>query len=219
MELVSKYKDLAEFIYYLSGPFMLVGLAIGLLQLRAFKTESETRFKRETIITTLTILEQKIDAIDKFHEIAFGHESFDEMPEETYKHLGFSKSSSQFNPEWLAWYQHENQIDFQNAMTNALNSLEGLASYIFSGVTDEELCYKIDHHRVMYYIKTTQVYWAEARDDDDNHIYEGIHNLYKLWQQRMLHEDGQKELKAAKTKVSASPKPQSQNIYGVKSRD
>jgi hypothetical protein len=218
MDAVLKYKEIAEFIYYVSSPLMLVGIAIALLQLRAFKTESETRFKRETIITTLTILEQKIDQIEKFYDAVYDHESADRMPQVTHKLVGYSKASSRFDDAWLEWYHHDDQVDFQNAVTNVVNSLEGLASYIFSGVTDEELCYKIDHRRVLYYIEATQAYWAEARDDDEHHVFEGIHNLYTLWTERMAHDDGQKALKAAKSKASSSPRPSLLPIFGVNSR-
>ncbi|GFM80324.1 hypothetical protein PSCICN_10160 [Pseudomonas cichorii] len=218
MEFIEKYKDLAEFIYYLSGPLILLGLIIALLQLKAFKNESSIRFKRETIATTLTILEQKLDQIEDSYNACFEDELAEEMPEAKHPKLGFSKNSSQFDQDWLDWYTHDDQVVFFNRVTDTLNAIETLSQYIFSGITDEELCYKLDHIRAMHYIEVTREYWAESRAEDDSHLYEGIYSLYILWGQKMQHDKSQKELVLAANNARSKPRPKPRLILGVHER-
>lgn len=216
MEFIKTYKDVAEFIYYITGPFILVGIGIAIMQLKAFKAESETRFKRETIITTLTILEQKLEQISDFYDIAFEGDLTDSMPEAQHEQLGVSMASSRLDSKWVEWYHDEDQFDFNNSVTNLLNAIEGLASYIFSGVTDEELCYKLEHTRTMFYIDLTQEYWAECREHDDSALFEGIHNLQVLWSEKLNHDESQKALISASKIAKSNPRPKSQIILGVK---
>ncbi|MGE7815908.1 DUF4760 domain-containing protein [Pseudomonas sivasensis] len=209
-------KEIAEFIYYLSWPVVIFGIRAAWLQLKAFNDESTTRFKRESIITSIEILEKKSDQINASFCKAFELESLAGAPKHLLPIIGYSSTHNTFSEEWKKWYYAEDQIEFSNHITDSLNHLETLSQYVFSGVADEEMCYKFECAPILKFINEMMLYIAEARTDDDDPLYEGIVNLHKTWTARLHHDTSQKELVKAKQNAGAQKAPKAIPVLGVK---
>lgn len=215
MDFIERYRPIAEFIYFVSGPLVLIGVIATFLQLLAFKKDSITRFKRETIITTMDILERKLVQISEHYGDAFSYPSYPESPQPNVEITGHSSKHNTFNPDWIAWYTHEDNLDFYNNISNTLNDLESLAQYIYSGVTDEEMCFKLEHTSVIYYINELLPYIVQSRSDDEDHMYENIVRLHKEWTAKLHHDKTRKELIRTTEALNANPRPKSEKPIGL----
>lgn len=209
-------KEIAEFLYYLSWPVVIFGIRAAWLQLKAFNDESETRFKRESIIISIDILEKKIDQIGESFYKAFEHPSHNTIPKHNHQFVGYSTASNNLSKEWLKWYQDPDQTEFFNHITDSLNHLETLSQYLFSGVADEEMCYKLEHSMILKFINDMMIYLVESRTTEDDALYEGIVNLHKTWTARLNHDVSLKQLTLAQSNFNSHVKPQRGPVLGEK---
>lgn len=209
-------KEIAEFIYYLSWPVVIFGIRAAWLQLKAANDESTIRFKRESIITSIEILERKMDQINASYCKAFELESAAEEPKHSSAIIGYSSTHNIFSEEWKEWYRDDDQVEFSNHITDSLNHLETLSQYVFSGVADEEMCYRLECAPVLKFINDMMFFLVEARTADDDPLYEGIVNLHQTWTARLHHDASQKELIKAQQNAVAKKAPKSQPVLGVK---
>ncbi|MCU1752176.1 hypothetical protein [Pseudomonas sp. 6D_7.1_Bac1] len=209
MEFIEKYRPYAEFAYFVSWPLILLGVAVAIYQLKAFKKEAKTRFQRETIAMSISILDRKLQSIEEYATNAFRESSYLDSPEFSGEIIGLSSAESTFNQEWLDWYESDDAIPFSHLVTLALNDMENFAHYIYSGITDEELCYKLEHNFILSNIEGFLPYIAHARDDEDHVVYESIARLYRDWSDKAAHDKTQKELKKIATKLKENKRPES----------
>lgn len=209
-------KEIAEFLYYLSWPVVIFGIRAAWLQLKAFNVESETRFKRESIIISIDILEKKIDQIGESFYKAFEHPSCNTAPEHNQQFVGYSTASNTLSEEWLNWYRDSDQIEFFNHITDSLNHLETLSQYLFSGVADEEMCYKLEHSMILKFINEMMIYIVESRTTEDDPLYEGIVKLHKTWTARLNHDNSLKQLAQAQSNVNSHVRPKRAPVLGEK---
>ncbi|MDD1009397.1 hypothetical protein M5G27_18130 [Pseudomonas shahriarae] len=205
-------KDYAEFIYYLCGPLVLAGVIVAIYQLRAFKEEANIRFRRETINTSISMLERKLTNIYRASNRAFSLPQYRKSPDFTGTIVSFCKSKSTFNQEWLDWYEGVDALAFCAEIDLALTELEHIAHYLYSGITDEELCYKLEHSSILGYIKSFEEYIAHARENEEHVIYEGIVRLYSEWSKKAEHDNSKKELEKITAQLENVKRPQSQKI-------
>lgn len=208
-------KDVAEFIYYLSWPVVIFGIRATWLQLKAFNQETKTRFKRESIMTSIEVLERKLDQIETSYLNAFEHSSTADTPEHNISFIGYSKASNTIPQSWLDWYENNDQIKFKNHITDSLNHMETLSQYIFSGVADEDMCYKLEHTMILGLINDMMIYLVESRSSEDDMLYEGIVNLHQSWTARLHHDTSLKELTKAQQNFSARTRPKSKPVLGI----
>lgn len=188
MEFIEKYRDLAEFIYFLSGPLLLGGLLVGMFQLRQFRNESLARFTRETINTSLSILDSKIREIASLEKKAFNCQEFLLLPEFEGEIKGYSANNIECTNEWLNIFNSEKCAEFYNLVMNVLNEIETLSQYIFSGITDEELCYQLEGSLILSYIDNLEVYMAAQRENEEDTLYENIIKLKRHWDEKSEHD-------------------------------
>lgn len=209
-------KEIAEFIYYLSWPVVIIGIRAAWLQLKASNDESATRFKRESIIISIEILEKKMDQINTSYCKAFELEVAADEPEHPDTFIGYSSVHNVFPDEWKKWYYDLDQADFSNHITDSLNHLETLSQYVFSGVADEDMCYKLESTPILKLINSMMLYLVEARTSDDDPLYEGIVNLHQTWTARLHHDTSQKELIKAQQNAVARKAPERVPVLGIK---
>lgn len=210
------FKDIAELIYYLSWPIILLGIGAAWLQLKAFNKESTTRFKRESIVTSIEILERKLGQIAVTFCDAFEYPGYSKSPKPNSPMTGYSSIHNVLDQNWLDWYHHNNQTDFYNNITECMNHFETLSQYVFSGVADEEMCYKFEHALVLKYLDDLMPYIIESRVDDEDPLYEGIVHLHQTWTARLLHDKSQKDLARAVNMANSQVSPQPNPVLGVK---
>jgi hypothetical protein len=209
-------KEIAEFVYYLSWPVVIFGIRAAWLQLKASNDESATRFKRESIITSIEILERKMDQINISFCKAFDLETSADEPEHPYEIIGYSSAHNIFTDDWKKWYYDADQTEFSNHITDSLNHLETLSQYVFSGVADEDMCYKLESTPILKFINDMMLYLVEARTTDDDPLYEGIVNLHQTWTAKLHHDASQKELIKAQQNAVARKAPERFPVLGVK---
>lgn len=213
-QLITEYRPLAEFVYFVSSPLLIIGVCATFLQLREFKKDSRTRFKRETIASTMDVLERKLTLISDNYCNAFSDPCYACSPPPL-QTTGYSSANNTFDPEWLEWYISDERIEFRNKITDTLNNLESLAQYIYSGLTDEEMCFKLEHSVVIHYINELMPYIAQSREHDDDHLFESIVKLHADWTKKL---DYDKTLKAqikSNQILASNPRPRSEKPIGA----
>lgn len=216
MDFITEYRPYAEFAYFVSWPLILLGAGIAIYQLKAFKEEAKIRFKRETIALSISILDRKLQSIEALTNQAFQDSSYQESPEFTGEIVGLSRAGSTFNQDWLDWYESDEAIPFFNYLVLVLNDIENFAHYIYSGITDEELCYRLEHYFILSNIESFLPYIAHAREEEDHVVYEGIAKLYRDWSDKAAHDKTQKELKKISTQLNEQKRPVSLTSLGLK---
>ncbi len=98
---IQKYKDLAEFIYFLTGPLMLVGVIVAIVQLYFYNRDMKTKIERESLQLSLATLERKFTEIDTAQSKAFKYESDAEIPSFEGEVKGFSRELIECENDWL----------------------------------------------------------------------------------------------------------------------
>ncbi|MNJ49260.1 hypothetical protein D3C77_444790 [compost metagenome] len=209
MEFITTYRPYAEFAYFLSWPLLLATVIVALLQIKAFKEEARTRFKREIIAASISVLESKLLSIANHYERAHNDECESTPPDFKGDIVDVKYSTSFFDSEWLEWYENHSEAKFRNSINSTINEIEILANYIYSGITDEELCYKLERHSILGYIQDLLPYIAFARTDDRLVVYENTVKLYIDWSNKVEHDKSQNQLKAIEEQLQKQKRPDS----------
>lgn len=194
---------------------MTIGIIVAISQLKASKKEALTRFKRETVVATLDILERKMVQTSSITETVFNHPSFLKAPAIDKNALKTSRANSTFNEEWLEWYVDYEQVEFVNLMADLLNQYELLAQYIFSGIMDEDLCYNMQGDHIIRSLEIIKEFWVEARKTEEDKTGEHIAMLYTRWSSRLEHDEHLKAHSALSTKLKSRTPTKSTKIIGL----
>lgn len=214
MEFVTKYKDIAEFVYYLSGPLMLIGLVIGLYQLKYLKKDIATRVSRESTLLSVSIMEDKFKELSKLVLVAFNNEKFPYIPEFEGNVSGFIKSDIDCENDWLQEMESGQHSDFEQAVTDCLCCLETMAQYINTGICDDEKCYKLEGPLFIHYVDDLKEHIAFDRENKDDKLYENIISLYQLWSNRLNHDKLLKKRTEINSELIATKRPRALKVIG-----
>jgi len=214
VEFITKYKDIAEFIYFLSGPLMLIGLVIGLYQLKYLKKDISVRVSRESILLSVSIMEDKFKELNKHTEKAFNDDHFPDRPFFEGKVAGFHRSTIESENDFLSQMESMEHSEFVNSIYDCLGSLETLAQYINSGVCDEEKCYRLEGPLFISHVDDLREFIAFERKNEDDNLYENIVSLYQLWAARLEHDNLLKKSNEINTKLKYSRKPRALKVIG-----
>jgi len=215
MEFIEKYKDVAEFVYYLTGPFLLIGLVVAIAQLYVFRKEAVIRFSRETINNSISILERKVkelrDAQDELWEVEkeLDFPSYDGELSELSKN-GFGESC-----EWLARLHHDDCMEIVNSATQLCNEIEVFAHYVFSGITDEDMCFDLQGTLFLAYMEDNKHYLAALRENGDDETYKSAVKLYELWSIKNEHNTALKEFSRSYHKLKGQKRPCAKKPIGL----
>lgn len=211
MEFVSKYKDIAEFVYFLSGPLLLIGLIIGIYQIKYLKRDLSIRVSRESMLLSVSIMEDKFKDIRRvISDVSKEHFILEFNGEVN----GFEISTIVDKDNWKEQYESDEYYEFRSSTKSCLNSLETLAQYIYSGICDEQLCYKLENTLFIDYVEYFQQYIAIARKNEDDPTYEHIIKLYYLWHKRLEHDNLSNDRNKINTKLSKVHKPNFLKVIG-----
>lgn len=211
MEFVTKYRDIAEFVYFLSGPFLLIGLIIGIYQIKYLKRDLSIRVSRESMLLSVSMMEDKFKDISRVINNASSNHLILEFDGEV---NGFDMSTIVDKGNWKDQYYSDKYYEFNSSIKSCLSSLETLAQYIFSGICDEQLCYKLENTQFINYVEYFQQYIAIARKNEDDPIYEHIVKLYYLWHKRLEHDNLSNERNKINTKLTKVHKPNFLKVMG-----
>ena len=212
MEFITEYRDVVEFIYFLSGPLMLGGLVIAIFQLRQLKNDSNVKISRESMINSLSILERKLSKISKAHMKSFYNEEYATLPKFDGNEEALCRESSKCSKEWEESFR--NTTTFFYLVVDSLNHLEVLSQYILSGVLDEEKCYELEGSSLLNYLSDFQPYFSVLRPNSESKIYNNLVTLYKLWKQKSEHDLLTSEHNKIQSKLSISQRPHALKIIG-----
>lgn len=214
MGFIEKYRSVAEFIYFVSNSFLVVGLFIAISQLKQLRKESDVRISREAKNLTLSLLERKLKEIGSSQDIIYGHDFYNEMPGFEGEINGFCKAKVNVKNNWLIVFESNDAIDFTSVIGNFLNELETLAQYILSGLVDEELSYKLEGELILNYINEYKLYIAVFRKSEEDKLYEHIIELNKIWSQKQAHDKLTNEHEKLASKLKSKIRPKSVGVIG-----
>lgn len=191
MEISGASMKIAEFFYYLSGPFIILLLLVAILQLRTgvnqlllTRSEIAIRFKRESILLSLDLCEKGIKKINlshkKYHEI---------ISKNKYNHYQrklntFDKSSFDKNCAWLDSFFNDDNVMIHDAAVDVLNELEVFAHYALSGVLDEPFAYNAEGDIYISIMKDMKPCIAAIRDSHDSSNLAKSIKLYGMWEKK-----------------------------------
>lgn len=214
MEFVAKYRTVAEFAYFLSWPLLILGVAVGIFQLREFKKEALTRFRRESTLLSLEISERKIKSIiDLAYQ--FGCLSDQHAPVMVNK---LTKSSDFDEKEvslWNEWYDNDENNEAVNFSIDVLNELEAFAHYINSGIVDEELCYQLQWAPVLTNIELFYNYLSFFQLRGGEHVYEHVLLLHNSWSQKSKYDATMKAHHKLGNELKNTTRPEKKRPIGA----
>lgn len=214
MEFIKDYRAIAEFVYFLCGPLMLLGIIVGVFQIFYFKKDMSIRVTREATLMSLSVLEKKINELNDYWEFAFDDERFPDRPGFEGEVNGLYLSKLVCSNDFVAKMNAPEHMRFSNAITRCLWCLENLAQYINSGICDEEKCYKLEGPVVVSYVESLKEFIALDRESEDDHVYENIVSLYNIWVVRLEHDNLLKKSQEIKSKLDNAQRPAPLKIIG-----
>lgn len=214
MEFISKYKDIAEFVYYLSGPLMLLGVVVGIYHIKHLKRDISIRISRESTLLSVSVMEKKFNELSDFIDAAFNDDKYPDRPYFEGEVTGFHRATINCTNDFIKDMESGDHIKFENSISSCLCCLETLAQYINSGICDEERCYKLEGPLFVSYVEYFRAFIALDRKDADDHLYENIVSLYKLWTARLEHDNLLKKSNEINNKLKNIQKPNSLKIIG-----
>ncbi|MHA2815067.1 DUF4760 domain-containing protein [Vibrio campbellii] len=180
-DFISKYKDLAEFIYYLTGPLTLIGVVVAMVQLYFYRQDMKIKIKRESLQLSLATLERKFAEIDAAETKAFECDDYDDFPVFEGEIKGLRRDLIYCSNDWLEKMDEDDAPDFTYKMMLCLNHLETLSQYILSGICDENQCFKLEGPLFLSYVENLKEFIAHARTEGNETSYENIVTLYDMW--------------------------------------
>lgn len=214
MEFIKNYRDIAEFVYFLSGPFMLAGLAIGILQLRHFKNEIRIRIDRESVLLSVSILEDKFKELSKLCSTAFNEDNHPDFPVYTGKVNSFHRDGLQGDEDFITQMKSDQHRNFDSAIGDCLCCLETLAQYINSGICDEQKCYELEGPLFVSYVNDFQEFIAFDREHANDKLYENMISLYHRWTSRLEHDNLLEKSNEINSRLKNNPRPSYLPIIG-----
>jgi len=226
MNFINEYKNLVEFIYFISGPLMFLGIIIAIRQLHFIKKEANQRFTRETILISLNMLDKKTEHLSKLQDLLWDAEANAEA--ETKEDAQENEPAPEFDGKidtiyigginnsdnWLSWLQTDEAYDvLYNAIT-LCNELESISHYIYSGIIDEEMCFNLQGNLIISYIESNLHYIAQSRKTHESSTYEGIIKLYSDWHNKIKRDTLVKKHKKLSQEIKDTPKPTNVKVIG-----
>lgn len=212
MEFITKYKPFAEFLYFLSWPITLIAALAVIYQIIEFRKEARTRFTRETISTTLEVLDRKIKSLEALTHAAFTKDDARNIPQQGLVVEGYCKSKVKCDPSWLKWYFSEEGLEFRNDIIDTLNEFETLAHYIYSGIVDEDLCYNLESFYILTILKDLQPFIALSIDEEHSGLYKNLVKLHTNWTQRFSLDETTKNHDELTRTLAKMPNPKTQKV-------
>lgn len=212
MDFIIKYRTLAEFCYFLSWPVTLLAALAVIYQIIEFRKEAKTRFTRETISTTLEILDRKIKSIEALCHEAFSKRGVITHPKDSLKISGFCYDKVICDPEWMEWYSSDEAVHFRNDIITILNEFETLANYIYSGIVDEDICYDLESYYVLSVFEDLIIFIALNIEEENSRLYTNLVKLYLNWTQRVALDKTTKNHEELSQALASMPKPKPHKI-------
>ena len=214
MDFIAQYKPLVEFLYLLSGPLMLLGLLIAILQLIFYRREAKDRFERETIINSMNILHSKLKDICKHISELKNLDSYHDVPEFEGEIKSLHRAGINCTNECLAKYNDDDNYEYYNIICDILNELETLSQYVLSGITNEELCYKLEGANYLEIVEDYKPFLAFEIEKEDDVFYENLKTLYQLWSEKRSHDITFNEHKKLSSNLKSFKRPKSLKVVG-----
>lgn len=203
-----------EFASKISGILTLLGLIIGVQQLRLFRLDSRSRVMREAATLSISILEKKTKELCDLHlKILVEQDSLGIRMPAVPANEDFVCDPKE-NGDWRTVINSDAAANLWNLVIDFLNEMEGLASYINEGIANDEMCYRLDGKLIIEWINEYRNYIALYREDNSEDTYKGIIQLFKRWSQFKAHEDLQKKRKSIDEEIKKSPKSRPISVFG-----
>lgn len=214
MEFFTEYRPLFEFIYFLSGPLMLVGIIVAIIQLMAYREETKNRFERETVVNSINILDSKLRSIFKLTGDLYDFEKFQNIPEYTGDVSSFHKLGVDCASECLIEFDKIDNADSYNAVIKLLNEMDTFSQYVCSGIVNEELCYRLEHSAFLSYVNSFKHYIAFLRESDNDASFKSLVDLYNLWSEKSSHDIAAKRAQEAAVESNSKSRPKPLEVIG-----
>ena len=183
MNYLLQHKAIIEILYLLSGPIMIIGVFIAIIQLRIIKNDISTKYKRESIKETLYIFENKIQKIESLRTILGDAENKEEIEETPPFCNSFSQTDFPENDPWLEKFIAS--YETYNAAIDVMNEVELMVHYITSGIADEDLAFSLQGKYLIKTINNLRCYISALRHEDNKGLYEQVICLYDKWSSRI----------------------------------
>lgn len=214
MEFIEQYRPYVEFLYLLSGPLMFVGVIVAIIQLYTHRKETKVIFERETISSSLNILDTKLKGIYSACEELEKLESYQHIPVFEGEVRGLDKTKVTCTNDCLIKFYHEDYFDHLCGVTVILNELETLSQYILSGILNEELCYKLEGNHFLQYIEDYKPFIACERNSEEDPFCENLVKLYDLWSSKAAHDKAIRIHQRSLQEINKSKRPQPLKTIG-----
>ncbi|RYV02701.1 hypothetical protein SOPP22_09270 [Shewanella sp. OPT22] len=193
---------------------MLIGIVLGLYQLKVLKHDISIRVQRESLLLSLKILEDKLTQFDKDVRDTFNSGLFNDYPKFHGEVSGFTKADIKCKNNWLTEINSNEHFKFSNSVDDCLCHLERFAQYVLSGICDEHHCYKLEGSTFIHNVELFQIYVANARENDHDKTYEYIVKLYNHWSKKTKHDKLLKNHQELNEELKQADLPKSHPIIG-----
>ena len=186
-----RHKDELEVIYYFSGSLMLLGVAVGWLQLYYIRRDLKAKYRRDSIREVFNSLEGFAQASDMSYELDILLDNdglFDDRPDIN----GFNYSDF---PEGCSWLKRfENSAASYDYAVDFLNFVEPMSQRILSGLADERYAYRIEGSFFLNLINKQRTVIAAHRALGHEDTFKDSIELYELWRNRRAREEARAKL-------------------------
>lgn len=183
-EIIATYRPLAEFMYFLTGPLILVWLMLASYQLRLTRKEMQVRFRREATLLTLDICDNKLkkaanlsSQVDKIAS---------KMNTPSIPNVeGCDQSAFKGNRKWLKEFNSDDKLPLYQKAIDALSEIETFSEFIQFGLVDDELAFKLEGVFFLELANDLRPYLAAMRQNSNDVLYNNIVELEKEWLLRL----------------------------------
>jgi len=194
---------------------MLLGIAVGLFQLKLLKKDMSTRVSRESTLLSVSVMEEKFKELNNLIESTFNNDNFPDRPCFEGEINGLDISKMNCSNDFILEMESGDHIKYENAICSCLCTLETLAQYINSGICDEEVCYKLEGPLFVSHVDFFKEFIALDRKSEDDRLFENIVSLHKRWLTRLEHDNLLKKSNEINNKLKNSQLPSPIKIIGL----
>lgn len=195
--ILSEWRPLVEFLYFISGIILSFGVALTVIQLylirydrisRLEKAESEKAIDFSSrYLNNFVPLHSALKDYEKAHNTSFDwSQKFNKIPTE--KQVAMMKSMI-------------NDIDYMKLINRCLNELEAISSAFVHGIADKDVGFGIIGRSYVNTISSYTALLAIFGSDDKNRHYSSIIDLHEEWNAKIREGDIKSNIEKLQNKL------------------
>jgi len=213
LEWVTAVRPLVEFLYFLSGPLLVIVAAIALRQLTITKKDSVVRVKRESATLSVSLCSEFNAMLPKTNDLLakLSDHGLPTYPEEGPAELFAWHEVLGWSPDWAEkWVRSAETVSSQHPETTAqvlrtVNSLEGIALYFVKAIADERLAFGPIAPAYCELVHDLYPFIVYRRDSADSDTYRSICDLHSMWSSRLTRQQVERDMRDLRQKLENLP--------------